>query len=46
AEGGRTNGQGLGLAIVKMIVELHGGHVWVESVLGEGCTFIIVLGIV
>ncbi len=41
SEGGRVSGQGLGLAIVKMIVELHGGHVWVESVPGEGCTFIL-----
>jgi PAS domain S-box-containing protein len=36
-------GSGLGLAIVKSIVERHGGQVWLESQLGKGSSFYMLI---
>jgi len=37
--GGKLTGSGLGLAIAKSIVELHGGNIWLKSVVGQGSSF-------
>ena len=37
------SGSGLGLTITKHLIGLHGGEIYVESKVGEGSEFIIVL---
>lgn len=42
----RDSGLGLGLYITKVLVEAHGGNVWVETGRGKGAAFYFTLPIV
>ncbi len=41
--GKRKEGLGLGLFIARLLVEAHGGRIWVESEVGQGSTFAFAL---
>lgn len=43
AGGDAHTGSGLGLAVVRGFVEANGGRVWVESLPGQGATFVVAL---
>ncbi len=39
----RHTGMGLGLSVAKSMIEMHGGRIWVESVVGQGSIFSFLL---
>jgi signal transduction histidine kinase len=43
ADEGKPRGMGLGLAIAKRLAEMHRGKIWVESEVGHGSKFSVVL---
>lgn len=40
---GENKGAGLGLSIAKLLIEKHGGEMWLESEFGKGSTFYFTL---
>jgi signal transduction histidine kinase len=39
----KHGGMGLGLSVAKVMIEIHGGRIWAESVEGKGSNFSILL---
>jgi signal transduction histidine kinase len=39
----KHGGMGLGLSVAKVMIEMHGGRIWAESIEGKGSTFTFLL---